>query len=75
MPGVGGTPGAAGMAAAGAETGIGAGLRAARLSRDFLRLAIFFCFSSIRTVMNLITESATRRRRSTSFTRSGVELN
>ena len=40
--------------------------RAARLSRCTLRLAIFFSFSSMRTVMNLITVSVTRMRRSTS---------
>ena len=39
----------------------------------FLRFSIFFSFSSMRTVMNLITMSVTRRRRSTSFTSSGVE--
>ena len=64
--GAAGAPGAAGIAAAGDEAGIGAGLRAARLSRDFLRVAIFVCFSSMRTVMNLITRSLTRMRRSTS---------
>ncbi len=47
-------------------------VRAARLSRAFLRFSIFFSFSSMRTVMNFITRSATRRRRSTSFTSSGV---
>ena len=49
----------------------GAGLRAARFSRAFLRFSIFFSFSSMRTVMNFITMSETRRRRSTSLTSSG----
>src|ERR1019366_3779769 len=38
------------------------------VSRIALTLASRFCSSSIRTVMNLITGSVTRRRRSTSFT-------
>ena len=59
----------------GAAIGGGGGLRAARLSRCFFRFSIFLVFSSMRTVMNLITMSVTRMRRSTSFTNSGDEVN
>src|SRR6266853_4371512 len=71
----------AGMAGAGAAAGAagaaiwGAGLRDARFSRAFFRFSIFFIFSSMRTVMNLITRSLTRIRRSISRTSSGDELN
>ena len=53
----------------------GAGLRAARFSRSFLRFSIFFSFSSMRTLWNFITRSDTRKRRSTSSTVSGLVVN
>jgi hypothetical protein len=59
----------------GAATEAGAGLRAARFSLLFFRFSIFFSFSSMRTVMNFSTRSDTLRRRSTSFTVSGVAEN
>ena len=63
--------GNSGEATAGAD-GAGAGLRAARFSRAFLRFSMRFSFSSMRTVMNFITRSATRSRRSISLTVSGL---
>ncbi len=61
------------MGAGGATTG--AGLRAARFSRSFLRFSIFLSFSSMRTVMYFRTASLTRRRRSTSLTVCGPAVN
>ena len=61
-------PARAGTAGAAAT---GAGRRLARFSRFFFRFSSLFSFSSMRTVMNLITRSVTRRRRSTSFTDFG----
>ena len=61
-------PGIAGESGRPVARAIGGGLRAARFSRAFLRFSIRFSFSSMRTVMNFKTKSATRNRRSTSLT-------
>src|ERR1019366_349771 len=75
--GSGATSGAAAAAASAASAAASAAADAAAawrplprtlVSRIALILASRFCSSSIRTVMNLITGSVTRRRRSTSFT-------
>src|SRR5260370_41855190 len=58
-----------------AGAGAAVAFRCARFSRCFLRLSSRFSVSSMRTVRNLITESVTRRRRSSSFTVSGAHVN